>query len=476
MIGLLLSYTHLLGHKGYLRMLSDLESYTFQFKKKVVKNFVQACYACFLSFKGTKKNKLGVYPTPTRAFQEVQMDLCENLNSVGGGYSHLLICQCIFSDYILIYPLKTKTATEVSKIVLYNLIQSFPVEKIHSDNGPAFRSGNFLQLLAALGIQVIGSAALHPAGRGKIERSVGVVKLMLKKMLATKQTLNWEIYPLLISKILNTQVSPKTGFKPSELVFGPDNSERGFLQLEKTTPPHYSVKNHLAHIETLREDLTVITNVAREKLIQMKIITTEKLNKHRVKKTFKINDFVFIVDRTFIPGNPRILKTKLNPSPYIVVKPLFTTTLVKRVADGFTALYSNNDIKKYELHSPHFSELPAEVTKVLLHTFDQLINVDFSTLTRHDPLELPTSLPLFEIEGETDKDDQILDTESWENYYPLNPNIQDEFSPEMDIIIGEDEDLTKDLQMLNNEINDDTDSEEEENSPRYALRKKVTFK
>ena len=56
--------------------------------------------------------------------------------------------------------------------------------------------------------------------------------------------------------------------------------------------------------------------------------------------------------------------TKLQPSPYIVVRPLWTTTLVKRLADGFTTLYSNNDLKKYNGGSPLFSDLPVEISRV----------------------------------------------------------------------------------------------------------------
>lgn len=499
MVGLLLSFTHLLGHKGYTRMLADLESYSFPNKCSITKTFVSRCYACFLSYKGTKKQKLGIYPTPTRCFQEVMMDLCENLNSVGG-YSHLLIAQCMFSDFILIHPLKTKTSSEISRVLLYNLIQPFCVEKLHSDNGPGFRSENFLKLLSALGIQVIGSAALHPAGRGKIERSVGCVKIMLKKLLATQPTLNWDVYPLLIAKILNSQPSPKTGFRPIDMVFGPENARDGFFELEKISPPHYSVKSHLTHIETLQKDLKTISETAKEKLTQLRMISNEKLNKHRVRKVFNINDFVFTIDRTRVPGNPRVLKTKLNPSPYIVIKPLWTTTLIKRLSDGFVALYHNQDIKKYENHSPFFQDLPVEVTKVLLHTFNDLISSDFSTLTQHDPLNIPSGLPLFKIDDEKQTVEDTEDKDIWENYTPeINPVVADEIVPEEEERGVEEEeeveeveeleemdevDVPNELKLIKDEVlgqeDEQSDSEDEEPSiTGYNLRtnpkKKVTW-
>ena len=81
-----------------------------------------------------------------------------------------------FSDFCLIFPLKTKTATEISKLILYSVCQHFNVKKIHSDNGPGFRSANFLKEMAALGVKIVSTAALHPA--------VQTVKVLMKKIVA----------------------------------------------------------------------------------------------------------------------------------------------------------------------------------------------------------------------------------------------------------------------------------------------------
>ena len=101
-----------------------------------------------------------------------------------------------------------------------SLFQQFNIFKIHTDNGPGFRSNDWLELMAALNIQIIASSALHPSGRGQVERLVQTIKTMLKRMLATKPDFNWEFLPYLCSKILNSSISPKTGFTPQEMVFG----------------------------------------------------------------------------------------------------------------------------------------------------------------------------------------------------------------------------------------------------------------
>ena len=48
----------------------------------------------------------------------------------------------------------------------------------------------------------------NSAARGKAEKAVGTVKLMLKKILATasSESLNWEMLPFLVSKAKYTTI------------------------------------------------------------------------------------------------------------------------------------------------------------------------------------------------------------------------------------------------------------------------------
>jgi hypothetical protein len=83
MIGLILSHQHLMGHKGLPKMMANLESYYFPKMNSIVRKFISCCYACFLNHKGSRKEKIGVYPTPKRPGEEWQMDIAENLNKSG---------------------------------------------------------------------------------------------------------------------------------------------------------------------------------------------------------------------------------------------------------------------------------------------------------------------------------------------------------------------------------------------------------
>ena len=302
MVGLLLSHTHLLGHSGLQRMLLDMDSYYFPKMYTVTQHFISRCYSCFLSYKGTRKTKIGIYPTPARPMQEVLCDLAENLNPVNG-YSHLLIVTCPLSDFTLIIPLKSKTSSEVNQYMLYAILQPFKIDKVHTDNGSAFRALGFLEVMSALGITVINSSALSPRGRGSVEKRVYIVKKLLQKMLATRPTLSWKYLPFLVSKALNNSVSPKTGYRPSEMVLGVEAAGNSFLDLTTLGPPHFSVKSHKLYIEQLSAEFKIMTEVATKKLVELRMQQNERVNKNRIEKVFKPNDIVFVLDRTCITAS-----------------------------------------------------------------------------------------------------------------------------------------------------------------------------
>ncbi len=199
-------------------MLAELEPYHFKNKYSITKGFVQSCYSCFLSQTGTKRVKLGSYPTPTCAFEEISVDLAENLNT-SGGYSHLLIVKCYLTDFVLIFPLKNKTNNEISKWLTYGL-QGYPAKRIHSDNAKAFRNLTYLKRMSVRGITVINSSAQNPQAKGFIESTVKMVKLLLKRMLATLPNYDWEGLVTHVAFVLNTSVSPRTNHRPIEMILG----------------------------------------------------------------------------------------------------------------------------------------------------------------------------------------------------------------------------------------------------------------
>jgi hypothetical protein len=215
-------------------------------------------------------------------------------------------------------------------------------------------------------------------------------------------------------------------------------------------------------------------NMAIEQIENLRIEQNVRVNKNRTHKEFKPNDIVFVVDRTIVEGSQQPLRTKFSPSPYVVIKPSFTTTLVKRIADGFTALYSNNDLKKFKRLDPMFNTLPVPVLKVLQHEFDNFINEDFATLTEHDKLDLPDSLELFMPDENYLDEPDIINTNVSEARLPIKrfnkigETLNDEFEPE-------DEPPSEQIPDTDSENDSISDSDNPGVSLRFGRRRKVGF-
>jgi hypothetical protein len=218
------------------------------------------------------------------------------------------------------------------------------------------------------------------------------------------------------------------------MVFGSESNGPGFLRSENMAPPHYSVQNNKIKMEKLNAELKDMVEFATEKWTQLKIETNERLNKNRIVKKWKENDIVFVLDRLQIPGNPRPLKLKFNPSPYLVVRCLYSTSLLRRISDGFMALYANDHIKKYSGADPIFATLPAEINKILLNDFQNFLAEDFSTITKFDTMEIPNGIQLYNPSDETVtyEDEETRETGQDEIINKINriEPLQVEFSPE----------------------------------------------
>jgi hypothetical protein len=303
---------------GVGKMLENLKNYYFPKKYTEVKRFVKICYPCFLAHKSNRKNILGEYPIPEYPFEEVSCDLAENLNMIKG-YKNLLVIQDVLSDYIIIHPMKSKTSAEFAHIFMYSVLQNFNIKRIHSDNGPVFRNKEWLKTLSALNIKAINSSANNPSSRGKAERAVQQVKVIMKKILATasSNTLNWEFIPFLVSKVMNHTITPRTGFSPIEMVFGKSKLTESFLDLEPLFPLHHSIKGFKEDIEKINTEIMAMSKIAKTNLMELRDELHSKENPHRMDKSKNFNkgDIVFAVDRYNIPGNSRPLKTTFLPSP-----------------------------------------------------------------------------------------------------------------------------------------------------------------
>jgi hypothetical protein len=325
-----------------------------------------------------------------------------------------------------------------------------------------------------LNITVINSSALNPASRGKAEKAVGQIKLILKKMLTTSDTLNWDLLPFLITKIYNHTVSPKMKQKPIEMIMGKGPNTKAFFELNFEPKLHHSIKNHEQNVEELSKTLKILTAKGLENYQKLQENQYDAVNKNHIHKTFSKGDIVYVLDRYIFIGNPRPLKSKFYPSPWVVIKAMHTTCLIQRIADGFCTLYSKDAIKKLTKGDPIINNLPSSIRKILEHEFHTYRDKDFQTIALNDALDIPDNTELNDTlppqENSNEKD----------NYSAFLP-LQGE-GPVPEVPLPERSAMNKAAMSLDeNDFNSDESDEEEkthEDSGGIKLRsgKSVRFK
>jgi hypothetical protein len=74
-----------------------------------------------------------MYPASQRPFQELMIDLIENLNLVQD-FQHMLVMQDVLTVFLILVPLKSKTAEEIDKSVTYCVLMQFNVDKKKKNN------------------------------------------------------------------------------------------------------------------------------------------------------------------------------------------------------------------------------------------------------------------------------------------------------------------------------------------------------
>ena len=390
LIDLIISFYHLKSHGGIKKILIELTNYYFPQKYIKILRFVNTCYGCFLQNRLTRREHIGFYPLPKCPMNIIHLDLLENLNNTKvGRFYHILVCVCPLSDFTLLFPLRDKKSSTIHDIILEKICLQFPaVSILITDNGAAFTGIADRFIRHQLRIDFIQTAALHPSGHGKIESQVKIVKYLMKKLLAYRDNNYWDHMPYIISKTLNSTISPRTGFTPNQLVFGPSNTDNWLSTepLEHSTEYFANVPNQYKHKVEL---MPKMIQLAKDSVDEIRTTQNKKKNESRVFRVFNPGDIVYEIDKTYVPGAGRPLNTLYDPSPFVVKQVYFTTIQVQRIADGVVVIYSKDRIKKYTGEPNVFSHLPREIKEKFLGNFDSLNIDDINEITKVDNLQQP---------------------------------------------------------------------------------------
>ena len=377
---LFISYYHCASsHGGYKKLMAMLEAYDIPLLPTKLKRFLRACYTCFITNANTYSHKLGSYPLPMYPMSTLQFDLAENLPK-SAVYEHILIGVCAMSNYIIAYPLKRKTSAETAFVFANAIYPHFSPKTVITDGGPAF-AGDFSELLGTLNIRKPIIGRYHPKANGRCEKVVDLIKTALRKILLQDPSYRWHNKLFLITKMLNAQIQPKTGFSALQLVYGTGPNTQTLFEIQKI-----SEENLPTNVKTVYLEQAKIIKESLEKA-RVNILDQDEANKAHVNKNkcaplFKVGEFAFVKDRSIVLGVNTSLRPKFSTDIWVVLKVSHSTAVLSRLADGIQNVFSKEDIKLYRSHEPN-SHIPDELKEVLTRPVEQFDAQKFEILRRY---------------------------------------------------------------------------------------------
>jgi len=153
-------------------------------------------------------------------WQQISYDLKEfTAMKSNEGFNYALVVVDRFSKYVLLRPLKSKMAEEVTHelLVLYSHFGFTSI--VQHDNGTEFSNLSADNFYRIVGTDVRVSTPYHKRGNGIVENVIKNMELILYKAVQGQLSL-WHKYLPLVEMTMNSIESGPTGSSPYSIVFG----------------------------------------------------------------------------------------------------------------------------------------------------------------------------------------------------------------------------------------------------------------
>jgi transposase InsO family protein len=278
----LINKFHLAGHFGRDAIFNKMYSkgYWWPNMRRDIDEQLSNCDAC-IRYVVTKK---GFHPassvTALLPGDHWQMDCATHMPESSDGHTAMLIVVDVCTGLLLCCePLVTPSAEEVAQKLLKVIQVLGPPKILQSDNGPEFSNDTIRALVRLMGVQHRLIAPYNPRADGKVERTIGTVSLMVKKLLHGT-TRHWPLFLPFAQLHYNDKISSLTGSTPFALFFArPMNAF-----VDHTQTPAVQVERHI-DLDSWREHqekiLSLVYPAIAERVGSLKDAMVLRLNKYR---------------------------------------------------------------------------------------------------------------------------------------------------------------------------------------------------
>ena len=320
------------GHFGVQKTSDKLQRYAYWSGwRKDTELFVRRCDACCRYRKGPArpqgpmKNGVGLAP-----FQKFHIDLTGPHRRSSGGHVYLLTGICCFTKYLVVVPLKDKSALSVANALLKHVYLIYgAVELQVHDNGPEFVNSILAHLSRMMGIQDLRSTPYRPVANSAIERTHRTLNAIFAKTIKEHQR-DWHEQAKYVCFAYNTAKHTSTTFSPFYLVFLREPRVGIDLFLDRSEPAFQDTEEYS---EKVRERMQKAYQIVSDQL-RVTFDRAKRRYDQRVRAVhFPLNSYVWFFCPRLTAGRGRKFR-KLTDGPFRIVRILNDVNYVIQKTPG----------------------------------------------------------------------------------------------------------------------------------------------
>ncbi|KAK3920085.1 Gag-Pol polyprotein [Frankliniella fusca] len=281
------------------------------------------------------------------------VDICGPINPKSKeGHEYILVAVEAFSGWPVVVPLYKQTADEIAQALITHVFSIFGApQSLLTDQGKAFDSTLFQEIMELYQIKKLRTTAFHPATNGKAERWIKTLKQHLM-MLVEQDRDNWPKYLPFIAQAYRNLPHSSHKFSPYEVMFGA--AMRSPLDADRGSPPKNMDMHKLYPMwvrKTMQDIHEVVANMNKKAAKRMKAY----YDRNATLSPFAEGDLVYLYYPRRVKGISAKLITRWE-GPYRIINLINECNArIERV---------DNPNKRLIVHIDRLARCPEEETDV----------------------------------------------------------------------------------------------------------------
>lgn len=320
------------GHVGQKKLLSKLKTkYKWKRMAKDVAKYTRECEKCKLNkVNSHTRESMMLTPTPQKPFDTIIVDTIGPLSKSENGNEYAVTIICDLSKYLIMSPVKDKTAKTVARAIIENVILIFgPVKNIRTDKGTEYSNKLSTEIYNLLNIKHDISTAYHHETVGSIERNHRTLNEYIRIYVTNMEL--WDEYIIYFTYCYNTSKHSafNNAYSPYELVFGKNANELNQI-FTGAIEPVYNIENYA---NELKFKLQIAHQQAQDFIKKNKEISKKYYDKQINELKINVGD-----------------KIKIEKEPRNKYKPLYEGPFTVISIDNKNITYQDNMNKNHTVH------------------------------------------------------------------------------------------------------------------------------